>query len=279
MTIRFNSAFEHTDRSQSHTSSNADRLDPATSDTANYALLHLLQLASATLPVGAYSYSEGLETLCEQGVISSASDLQNWLAIELGYGSIRVEAAVMLRAYQATLTRDIAKLAWWNDWFSATRETAELRQQSWQMGRSLILLLQELIIAQTNAGTDLDIGEAKNTHTQTFITEVITALGNGWGYNFAIAFGLAAAIWQIDPEAVTLAYLSSWSNNTIAAGVKLIPLGQTRGQILIWSLHKAIAPATHQIMNLTDAELDSCNFGLAQASMQHADLYTRLFRS
>jgi urease accessory protein len=258
---------------QSKSSANTDRL-------AVSALLHLLQLANATLPVGAYSYSEGLETLCEQGTIKNARDLQNWLAIELGYGSIRIEAAVMLRAYQATAARDIARLQQWNDWFSATRETAELRQQSWQMGRSLILLLQQLIIAQANANLEIGIGEPKhNQISPTFVGEVINTLESAWGTNFAIAFGLAAAIWQITPEAATLAYLSSWINNLVAAGVKLIPLGQTSGQILILALHKAIANTADQVLNLSDDELDSCSFGLAQASMQHVDLYTRLFRS
>ncbi|WP_225882670.1 urease accessory protein UreF [Thalassoporum mexicanum] len=258
---------------------------PSANDSANLesininasALLHLLQLANATLPVGAYSYSEGLEALCEQGIVKNADDLKNWLAIELDYGSIRVETAVMIRAYAATLKKDLNQLQQWNDWFSASRETAELRQQSWQMGRSLLLLLQEMVKAE--AIVNPTESEPGSKDRQVFVSEAVAALSASWGANFAIAFGMAAAIWQIDRSATTMAYLASWSNNLVAAGVKLIPLGQTNGQILILSLQGAIAQATEQILRLDDGELESCNFGLAQASMQHADLYSRLFRS
>lgn len=110
----------------------------------DHALLCLLQLASPALPVGAYSYSEGLETLVDTGKIDNETPLKQWLTQELRYGAIRIEAAVMLRAYQAAELGDTKVLVYWNNWLSAFRETEELRQQSWQMGRSLIRLFLEL---------------------------------------------------------------------------------------------------------------------------------------
>jgi urease accessory protein len=75
-----------------------------------YSLLHLLQLASPTLPVGAYSYSDGLELLVETGVVNNQEHLWQWLEQELRYGAIRLEAAVMIRAYQSVVSGNIEML-------------------------------------------------------------------------------------------------------------------------------------------------------------------------
>ncbi|WP_242024528.1 urease accessory protein UreF [Trichocoleus sp. FACHB-591] len=220
------------------------------------ALLSLLQLASSALPVGAYSYSEGLEALVEVGIIKDKLSLEHWLQQELQMGAIRLEAAIMLRAYQATQAGDRPALRHWNAWLSATRETEELRQQSWQMGYSLGRLLQEL---------------------QPDLAPVIQACGEPC--NFAIAFGIAAASWQIDPEAAILGYLHSWATNLMNAGVKLIPLGQTAGQRLLVELQSCLSDATGAILVLKDEDLCSCGWGLAIASMAHEVQYSRLFRS
>jgi urease accessory protein len=97
------------------------------------------------------------------------------------------------------------------------------------------------------------------------------------GCNFAIAFGLVAALWEIDESAALLAYLHSWAANLISAGVKLIPLGQTAGQQLLLKLGEEIGQCS--IAQLSDAELESCGWGIAIASMSHETLYSRLFRS
>ena len=224
-------------------------------DSSNYALLKLLQLASPAMPVGAYSYSEGIETLVDTGAIASSQSLKHWLLQELKYGAIRIEAAVMVRAYEAAMG-DVAALVYWNQWLSAFRETEELRQQSWQMGRSLMRLLLEL---------------------QPQLADVIDAVGNPC--NFAIAFGIAAAHWNINLSDAILGYLHSWATNLITAGIKLIPLGQTAGQQLLLELHTNIINATEEILTLEDDNLSNCGWGLSLASMAHETQYTRLFRS
>lgn len=224
-------------------------------DSSNYALLKLLQLASPAMPVGAYSYSEGIETLVDTGAIASSQSLKHWLLQELKYGAIRIEAAVMVRAYQAAMG-NVAVLVYWNQWLSAIRETEELRQQSWQMGRSLMRLLLEL---------------------QPQLADVIDAVGNPC--NFAISFGIAAAHWNINLSDAILGYLHSWATNLITAGIKLIPLGQTAGQQLLLELHTNIINATEEILTLEDDELSTCGWGLSLASMAHETQYTRLFRS
>ena len=221
----------------------------------NSSLLKLLQLASPALPVGAYSYSEGLEFLVEAGKIGNATDLEHWMVQELRYGAIRLEAAVMVRSYGASQNQDFDRLQFWNHWLSATRETEELRSQSWQMGRSLLRLFQDL-------------------HPQVLIPP-----GLAKECNFAIAFGFVAAAWEIDLNSATIGYLHSWATNLVSAGIKLIPLGQTAGQRLLLKLQPVLEQAVPEILTLLDNDLNSCGWGLALASMTHETQYSRLFRS
>jgi urease accessory protein len=227
--------------------------------------LRLLQLASSTLPVGAYTYSEGLEFLVESGSISSAALLQDWIVQELTYGSIRVESGIMLRGHLSALQANETKLLSWNAWWSAARETEELRLQSWQMGRSLLRLFLTLEEPFPTAGIN------KTWPTLQILLEREC--------NFAIAFGIVAAAWQIEPINTLLGYLQSWATNLIAAGIKLIPLGQTAGQQMLLNLQPMIEGAVQEIQQLPDDALESCGWGLSLASMAHETQYSRLFRS
>jgi urease accessory protein len=218
--------------------------------------LAILQLASPALPVGAYSYSEGLEMLIEDGTITNVENLQDWLKSELLYGSIRLDAAIMLRGFYAVKSGDIQALKRWNLWLSAARDTEELRAASWQMGRSLMQLLGKL---------------------EPDILPVVNAVG--YPSNYAIAFAIACAHWDINIQACLLAYLHSWANNLITAGIKIIPLGQTAGQELLLSLQSLLTTTVGEILTMTDDDLGCCNWGLSLASMQHETQYTRLFRS
>lgn len=214
-------------------------------------LTKLLQLASPALPVGAYSYSEGLETLVQSGVIPDAASLEQWIMRELNYGAVRFEAAIMVRSHRATAAQHFDQVRYWNQWLTAARETEELRSQSLQMGGSLLRLFRSLHSEPLPNFPD--------------------------GCNFAIAFGLVAAIWEIDESAALLAYLHSWATNVVSAGVKLIPLGQTVGQQLLFKLGEEMGKCA--IADLTDDHLETCGWGLSIASMAHETLYSRLFRS
>ena len=219
-------------------------------------LWKILQLASPALPVGAYSYSEGLEVLADQGTLKTAEDLQTWLTLELSYGSIAVEGAVFVRSYQAMQNQDLTGLRYWNEWWSALRETQELRQQSWQMGRSLVRL-----------------GMAWEPSLQPWFEAA------GDPCNFVTAFATIAAHWNLPLEAIVGAYLHSWLTNLVNAGVKLIPLGQTAGQQMLLHLQPALAQATHYALSQEDDQLGGWSHGLAIVSSQHETLYTRLFQS
>jgi urease accessory protein len=232
-------------------------------DTTTISQVRLLQLCNSSLPVGAYSYSEGLETLVDQQAIASALDLENWLYQELTSGSIRIDAAIMLRAYRAVIAHDAAALRYWNQWWSAARETEELRLQSWQMGRSLLKLFLEL-----------QDHEAAQIQQWSGVTQLLEE-----PCNFAIAFGVVAMTWQIDEVSAVEGYLHSWTTNLINAGIKLIPLGQTAGQQILLNLGRFMRERGAVIITLEDDALESCNWGLSLASMAHEMQYSRLFRS
>lgn len=221
-----------------------------------YALLRLLQLASPALPVGGYSYSEGLETLVQRQTITTAEQVRQWLEHELTSGSIRLEAAVLVRGYRAAQGQHWDDLAAWNHWLSASRDSAELRQQSWQMGRALTRLLNDL-------------------HPE--LAEAIAACGTPC--NYALAFALALAHSEVPLADGVLAYLHSWASNLVGAAVKLVPLGQTAGQQILLTLHPILAQTTQVCLTLDDADLAVSSWGQSLASMAHETLYSRLFRS
>jgi urease accessory protein len=219
-------------------------------------LLTLLQLVSPALPVGAYSYSEGIETWVQHGKVTDALTLKHWLEQELKYGAIAVEATVLIRGYAALENGQLERLVYWNQWLSAFRETEEMRLQSWQMGRSLTRLLVDLWPE---------------------LQPVVVACGEPC--NFALAFAIAAHHGQIRPETAVLGYLYSWVSNLVNAGVRLIPLGQTQGQRLVMELYPTLEQASEQIVNWQGDDFQNCGWGMAIASMSHETLYSRLFRS
>jgi urease accessory protein len=208
--------------------------------------------------VGAYSYSEGIETLAQQGFLTTADDLWVWLTLELKQGNIRLETAVLGWAQAAIAQPDLAQAETWNQWLSAFRETEELRSQSWQMGRSLLRLLADL---------EPDSSRTIPTDWQK---------GN---CNFAIAYALVAHAWKVPIPETTLTYLYSWAANLISAAVRAVPLGQTEGQRLLRHLIEPLKAAQQEILVLDSATFGACSWGLSLASMQHETQYSRLFRS
>jgi urease accessory protein len=217
-------------------------------------LLTLLQLVSPALPIGAYSYSEGIETLVQNSEVTDSLTLENWLLQELKFGAVSVEAIIFLKVYESLELQDLDRLNHWNHWLSAFRETEEIREQSWQMGRSLTRLLLDL-------------------HPD--LQPLIAACGDPC--NFTVAFAVAAYHGRIDRATAVLGFLYSWAANLTNAGVRLIPLGQTQGQKLLMNLYPVLEQVATELMN--SDELKNCGWGVAIASMQHETLYSRLFRS
>jgi len=202
-------------------------------------LARLLQLASPTLPVGAYSYSQGLEAAVEAGIVSDAASAERWIGDVLEFSVARMEAPLL---WQMMHGQDL------NEIFIAGRETAELRAETLQMGHSLCRLLEELGFA------DLPKGEVA----------------------FPTAFAIAARRWNIEPHAALVAYLWSWLENQVMAAVKAMPLGQTAGQRILLSLGEGLERIADEAGK---AEFSNFAPGLAVLSSRHETQYSRLFRS
>ena len=194
----------------------------------------LLQLASPTLPVGAYSYSQGLEAAVEAGIVHDAASAERWIGDVLEFSIARCDAPLLRRMLDG---EDCNAL------YLASRETAELRAETLQMGHSLCRLLAELGIAVPE-------GELA----------------------YPSAYALAARHWNIEPAAALTAYLWSWLENQVMAALKAVPLGQTAGQKMLLALGARVEA-------IEPAEFSNFAPGLAILSSLRETQYTRLFRS
>lgn len=205
-------------------------------------LARLLQLASPTLPVGAYSYSGGLEAAVNAGIVTNAATAQAWIGDVLEFSLARLEAPLLYRMLKGEEVDDL---------FLASRESAELRAETVQMGFSLRRLLGDL-------GLGAEVPEEPS---------------------FPAAFAHAARAWKIEPDAALEAYLWAWVENQVMAAVKAVPLGQTDGQRMLLALGDRLGPLVEAVHKMTDADLGNFTPGLALLSARHETQYSRLFRS
>ena len=215
----------------------------------------LLQLASPALPVGAYSYSQGLEPAIESGIVTDAASAVRWIGDVLDLAVAPMEAPVFLRLASAWRANDVAAVARWNEEFVASRETAELRAETLQMGHSLRNLLRDLGVE--------DIARLDAIEDPAYPT----------------AFAFAVTAWEIDAREALSAYLFAWIENQVMAAIKAVPLGQTQGQRMLGALAQRIGKIVERAAGARDEDL--CNFapGLALASSRHETQYSRIFRS
>ena len=228
---------------------------PSSSDLR---LVRLLQLASPTLPVGAFSYSQGLEDAVESGLVHDAVSAKAWIADVLSLSMARAEAPCFLRLASAWQTLDWNGVRNWNDAFLATREAAEFRAETVQMGYSLRRLVASL--------PGIDAGQ---------LTQ-LEALDEP---SFPCAYSFAAVQWQIAPHDALLAYLWSWLENQVMAALKAVPLGQTDGQRILLALSASLSDFVDAAMAMANEDIGSFAPGLALASCRHESQYSRLFRS
>jgi urease accessory protein len=222
------------------------------------ALLNLLQFASPALPIGAYSYSQGLEAALENGLVSDPATARDWICRHLHQVVAQWEAPLTWRLMHAFAARDAAAVAYWSECFIASRDSAEFRAETIQMGYSLGKLIGELGIADAALTAILESQEELALPT---------------------AFACAVAALDIPPDAALLAMLFAWAENQVLVCVKSVPLGQVAGQRMLLSLRPELEAAARQAQALADDEL--CNWvpGLSLLSMQHEIQYSRLYRS
>ena len=224
--------------------------------TTEAARLRLFQLVSPALPVGAFSYSEGLEVLVQKGLCTGVAPLEAWLRAELWRGAVAMETAALgplrqcITRWQQGQAAAVADLCGLDSWLLAQREAPEIRAQQRQMGQSLLQLLADL----------------------------------GWTpptplLAWPAAFAWAAHCLDLEGPAIEEAYLYSWVANQLSAAVRLVPLGPTQAQRLQLQLAPLLAARAMELADLDPRELWSGGVGAGLLQLQHDELYSRLFRS
>lgn len=218
----------------------------------------LLRLASPQLPIGGYSYSQGLEMAVENSVVVDPQSAARWIGDQLLLNLARFEAPLLLAHCTAAADEDWGELWQLSEEHRASRETRELHLESRQMGYSLQQLLNGL--PELDAPARSFLAQTGEPH-----------LALGWA--------LAARAWRISPQDALAAWLWSWLENQLAVLMKTLPLGQQAAQRLTSELLPLLQRAQEQASALNSRHLGSAPFGLALASMAHERQYSRLFRS
>lgn len=219
------------------------------------ALLRLLQLVSPGLPIGMYSYSQGLERAVDETWVYNSETAALWLKGLLQHSIRCVDVPILLRLYEAWQTAQPELVNQWSQCLSAYRETSELRAEDRQTGQALAKLLIQL-----------DIPDAQQWQRHPHAS-------------LATLFSLAAVHWHIDVRSAALAYVWGWLENQVLCAVKLIPLGQVAGQQLLQTLATQLPSLVDEAFCFNDDEIGGSAFAFALASSRHETQYSRLFRS
>ena len=232
-------------------------MSPTPTSLPAASLLQLIWLASPALPVGGFSYSEGLEAAVDRSGVATESIAADWLSDQLHISLARGDLAVLAKAIPAWRNGDLDAVKALNDWVLQTRETSELRLQAEQMGRSLLEWLRN--------------------HHSVSSAQIDTCAQLPPTYS--ITFALAASPLAADVSDCLLAYAFGWAENMVQAALKSVPLGQSAGQRILARLAAEIPPAITQATELADDERQAFSPMLAILSSQHETQYSRLFRS
>ena len=225
---------------------------------SNIALSRLLQLASPMLPVGAYSYSQGLEWAIEFGDVHHQASAKSWITDVLDIYQRRYELPILFRMYQAWEADDMGGISDWDVRFQAGRDTAEGLAESRQMGYSLRRLLN-------------DVGSLP----EDFMIKM-NALETP---AFPTVYAGIAHQWEIPAHDMLHAYAWSWVENQVSAAMKAVPLGQVAGQKILLEIGECLPDYVSQAMRLDDVEISNFTPGLSVAGCRHETQYSRLFRS
>ncbi len=217
-------------------------------------LLQLIWLASPALPVGGFSYSEGLEAAVEWAGIGNEAAASDWITHQLHLTLSRCDLPVLLQAVAAARAGDGLRLKQLDAWVRQTRETSEFRLQTEQMGRSLADWLRGL--HPDDAG-----------------------LFAGWQPTYPVAFAVAAARTDASATDIGAAFCFGWAENMVQTAIKSVPLGQSAGQRMLGRLAGEIPAALAHAETLDDDSRQALSPMLAILSARHENQYSRLFRS
>ena len=237
------------------------RLRPPPRPLPAPALLQLMWLASPALPVGGFSYSEGLEAAIDAVLVHDEASTSRWLQDQLGLSLQRADLPLLASATRAWQRQDGARIEALNAWALQTRETRELRQQAQQMGRSLTDWLRQRRPDEPRVAQLAALPPAPT---------------------WPVAYALALAVSAAPLREGLLAYAFGWAENMVQAALKSVPLGQSAGQRVLGQLADAL-PAAVDAALLASTQGDSQRQNLvpmlAILSARHEAQYSRLFRS
>ncbi len=221
--------------------------------------LQLMWLASPALPVGGFSYSEGLEAAVESGRVTTEAQATSWLQAQLALTLARSDLPAVAQACAAWQAHDVDRIAALNHWLRCTRESAEFRAQAEQMGRSLLEWLR-------------NSPQAADPRLATLAALQPAPL-------WPTAFALAAVLAGGDARGALLACAWGWAENMAQAAMKAVPLGQSAAQRILAQLAADIPDAVERALVMPDGERQAHSPLLAILSAQHEAQYSRLFRS
>lgn len=234
---------------------------PTATMTTDAALLRTLWLASPALPVGGFSYSEGLEAAVDAGLVVDEASAATWLVDQLMLGPARSDLAVAAQAITAWRANDLDRVRALNAWVLQTRETHELRLQTEQMGRSLLAWAQSL--GETAAPVVRQLEDARLAPP-----------------TWPVASACAAARGDTPLREALVGMAFGWAENMVQAAIKAVPLGQGTGQRLLARLVQAIPDAVDDALQRPgDHQRQAFTPLLAILSARHETQYSRLFRS
>ena len=224
-------------------------------------LLQLMWLASPALPIGGFSYSEGIEAGVDSACIATFKEANNWLVDQLHLTLARADLAVVAKAIAAWRRDDLDRIDELNNWVLQTRETSELRLQTEQMGRSMLDWLRKQPSFHVNFHVDKNEQDFLKSPT------------------YPLVFALAASSTQASVRDCLMSFAFGWAENMTQAAVRAVPLGQTDAQRILANLADYIPAAVDAAMRLQDSERQAFSPMLAILSSQHETQYSRLFRS
>ncbi len=223
-------------------------------ETGDLALTRLLQLISPSLPIGGYTWSQGIEWAVEADWIGDAPELQAWLEGLMQTSLLYLELPLLKRMLGAWASDDLAWLSELNELLVASRETYELRLEESSRARAFCDLLQSL--QPDAAGFEAHLRQSQ-----------------------LACFSFACHRWGIDYGRAGQGLAMSWLENLVLSAVKIIPLGQTAGQQVIFDLGTRIPALVAAAGHVDDDQIGSSSMAMAIASANHETQYTRLFRS
>lgn len=224
-------------------------------------LLSLLQLSDPALPIGGYAHSAGLETFVQQGIINNSSRAKEYVTAMLSRSLSYTDAAFVSLAWDAAGEEDLEELLKLDEECTAVKLPMEIRQASQKLGTRLIKIFHPLCPQKLTADFRETVAAQKTTG------------------NYPVVFGMYAAALKIEKREMLTGFYYNAAAGMLTNCVKLIPLGQQDGQELLFSLQPLILELVEKTMEPDEDLLGLCCTGFDIASMQHEQLYSRLYMS